>query len=427
MAEKRGDSVQENGNEKEEVTEEKKIIVTVKTPKDAKKIEISEDASIKEFKEQVAVKFNTDIKGVCLIFAGKIINDEGTLQTYHIKNGLTVHLVIRTTPPPSESIPSRLPSNTNTPLNLENLHELTESELLHNADLLESSYENSFMQYFYDNPELMRSFIMNNPRMQTLAERNPELNHLFNSPQLWQQTMELMRSPSMLQEILRNHDRALTNLESIPGGYNILQRFYEDVQEPMLDAAFDELRHNPFVGLTNSGTVENAQQGTENRNPLPNPWSSTQGSSEQLPTDTNPNTTNFLQGIQGNEFQSLSNSPELQQQVNSLLPQLLQQLQNPEIQSMFANLERSLPPRDTQESQQPLSSPDDVSQLLAGIMSHLTVQDNTSPPEERYQTQLGQLEAMGFVNRNANLQALIATFGDINAAIERLVGQDAAR
>jgi ubiquilin len=29
---------------------------------------------------------------------------------------------------------------------------------------------------------------------------------------------------------------------------------------------------------------------------------------------------------------------------------------------------------------------------------------------------------MGFVNREANIQALIATFGDVNAAVERLLG-----
>jgi ubiquilin len=43
------------------------------------------------------------------------------------------------------------------------------------------------------------------------------------------------------------------------------------------------------------------------------------------------------------------------------------------------------------------------------------------PPEERYRSQLEQLAAMGFLNREANLQALIATFGDINAAVERLL------
>lgn len=47
--------------------------------------------------------------------------------------------------------------------------------------------------------------------------------------------------------------------------------------------------------------------------------------------------------------------------------------------------------------------------------------DTSQPPEQRYRTQLEQLSAMGFVNREANLQALIATFGDVNAAIERLL------
>lgn len=43
-------------------------------------------------------------------------------------------------------------------------------------------------------------------------------------------------------------------------------------------------------------------------------------------------------------------------------------------------------------------------------------------PEVRFQQQLEQLNSMGFINREANLQALIATGGDVNAAIERLLG-----
>jgi len=43
------------------------------------------------------------------------------------------------------------------------------------------------------------------------------------------------------------------------------------------------------------------------------------------------------------------------------------------------------------------------------------------PPEERYRGQLEQLANMGFLNREANIQALIATFGDVNAAVERLL------
>lgn len=48
---------------------------------------------------------------------------------------------------------------------------------------------------------------------------------------------------------------------------------------------------------------------------------------------------------------------------------------------------------------------------------------NQQPPEQRYSAQLEQLANMGFLNREANLQALIATFGDVNAAIERLLNQ----
>lgn len=52
----------------------------------------------------------------------------------------------------------------------------------------------------------------------------------------------------------------------------------------------------------------------------------------------------------------------------------------------------------------------------------VTVLSQTQTPEVRFQQQLEQLSAMGFINREANLQALIATGGDINAAIERLLG-----
>ncbi|XP_062053519.1 ubiquilin-1-like [Lepus europaeus] len=44
------------------------------------------------------------------------------------------------------------------------------------------------------------------------------------------------------------------------------------------------------------------------------------------------------------------------------------------------------------------------------------------PTADLYQQELEQLKALGFANHDANLQALIATDGDIYAAIERLLG-----
>jgi hypothetical protein len=45
---------------------------------------------------------------------------------------------------------------------------------------------------------------------------------MLNNPDLLRQTMELARNPSMLQELMRNHDRAISNLESIPGKLNLI-------------------------------------------------------------------------------------------------------------------------------------------------------------------------------------------------------------
>ena len=66
--------------------------------------------------------------------------------------------------------------------------------------------------------------------------------------------MELARNPAMLQELMRSQDRAMNNLESLPGGFNALQRMYRDVQEPMMSAAQEQFGANPFASLvSNSG------------------------------------------------------------------------------------------------------------------------------------------------------------------------------
>ena len=49
------------------------------------------------------------------------------------------------------------------------------------------------------------------------------------------------------------------------------------------------------------------------------------------------------------------------------------------------------------------------------------LQAGTVPPEELYATQLEQLTAMGFADRAANIRALQATGGVVQAAIERLL------
>ena len=68
-----------------------------------------------QFKEAVAKKFNAQPEQLCLIFAGKIMKDHENLTNHNVKDGLTVHLVIKaprttTTQNNQDSTPQRAAS-----------------------------------------------------------------------------------------------------------------------------------------------------------------------------------------------------------------------------------------------------------------------------------------------------------------------------
>ncbi|XP_075048760.1 ubiquilin-4 [Mixophyes fleayi] len=586
------------------------IRVTVKTPKDKEEIVIGETACVREFKEEISRRFKAKRDQLVLIFAGKILKDGDTLNQHGIKDGLTVHLVIKTAqksqdpsalspsaaataaavaastasiasssptgnasspPQPNSSGPetpdspagttrgspgngTAPPDSASTPnilsgfgglsglgnlgmgsANFMELQQQMQRQLMSNPEMLSQIMENPLVQNMMSNPDLMRQMIMANPQMQQLMERNPEISHMLNNPELMRQTMELARNPAMMQEMMRNQDRALSNLESIPGGYNALRRMYTDIQEPMFSAAREQFGNNPFSSAGGSDGSASQPLRTENREPLPNPWNPSSPSpqsqppasegnngsttSQTAPTVSNPFGINaaslgtgmfsnpemqgLLQQISENPqlmqsmisapymrsmMQSLSQNPDfaaqmmgnipifagnpqLQEQLRLQLPVFLQQMQNPESLSVMTNpramqallqIQQGLqtlqteapglisslgsfggvpgmppassgstapdiptPATPTSASSPAGDSSNPQQQMMMQQMIQLLAGGGSSPgqtPEVRFQSQLDQLNAMGFINREANLQALIATGGDINAAIERLLG-----
>ncbi|XP_012273483.1 ubiquilin-1 isoform X2 [Orussus abietinus] len=518
-------------------SQKKMITITVKTPKEQKAVEIEPDATIKDFKDAVSKKFNAQPDQLCLIFAGKIMKDHETLGTHNIKDGLTVHLVIKApraaTGQSQDTTPSQRPAADAgaNPFGLRNVGDLTgldmglmefgmgmmgfnrqsanfmelqqrmQRELLSNPDTMRQVLDNPLVQSLMSDPENMRNLVTSNPQMQELMQRNPEISHMLNNPELLRQTMELARNPSMLQELMRSQDRALSNLESIPGGYTALRRLYHDFQEPMLEAT-DEL--NPFAALVENSSSQdsqtNPQQGQENRDPLPNPWSQNQSESttpEATPTPgrglldspgmqrlmsqmienpqimrnmlSAPYTRSMLEAMAADPAMAsrviaanpmFRGNPQMQEQMRAMMPAFIQQMQNPQVQSVVTNPDalaaimqiqqgmeqlRTVAPEfventttpTTTTATTPTTTPGQqteanqqavFSQFMARMFSAMALNQGAevdgqpaAPPEERYRTQLEQLTAMGFVDREANLQALIATFGDINAAIERLL------
>lgn len=394
--------------------------------------------------------------------------------------------------------------------------------------MLRQMMDNPLVQNLMSNTDYVRTILTSSPQMQQLMERNPEISHLLNNPELLRQTMDMVRNPAALQELMRTQDRALSNLESVPGGYNALRRMYTELQEPMLNAAQEQFGSNPFAELASSGTTDSSTQGTEVRDPLPNPWaprtattnsstgSTTTGSTastgvtgsggmfnspgmqslmQQITQDPNmiqsmmsaPYMQTMMQTLASNPqmmeqmLQSsplLAGNPQLREQMSQMLPTMAQQLQSPQMQSVFSNpqaleaifqIQRGMdqlqrvapdlmtglggvgginplaglipPASTTTSSTNPTSTPSttspgstpgqaDLAALMAQMLSSGSFGNlggtgspgvNLPPPEERFRTQLEQLSAMGFVNREANIRALTATFGDVNAAIERLL------
>ncbi|XP_055485187.1 ubiquilin-1 isoform X2 [Psammomys obesus] len=522
--------------------EPKIMKVTVKTPKEKEEFAVPENSSVQQFKEEISKRFNSHIDQLVLIFAGKILKDQDTLSQHGIHDGLTVHLVIKTQNRPQDQsaqqtnttgsnvtnspAPNSNPTSgsANSPfglgglgglaglsslgLNTTNFSELQsqmQRQLLSNPEMMVQIMENPFVQSMLSNPDLMRQLIMANPQMQQLIQRNPEISHMLNNPDIMRQTLELARNPAMMQEMMRNQDRALSNLESIPGGYNALRRMYTDIQEPMLNAAQEQFGGNPFASLvSSSSSTEGSQPSrTENRDPLPNPWapqtsqsapasgsttstvSGSAGNATNAPAGQStsglvpgagasmfntPGMQSLLQQITENPqlMQNMLSAPYMRSMMQSLSqnPDLAAQMQNPDTLSAMSNPRAMQALLQIQQGLQTLAT--EAPGLIPGFTSgvgaagnsggssgtnapNTAPSENTSPtagaaepghqqfiqqmlqalagvnpqlqsPEVRFQQQLEQLSAMGFLNREANLQALIATGGDINAAIERLLG-----
>ncbi|XP_052822049.1 ubiquilin-2 isoform X3 [Octopus bimaculoides] len=575
---------------------ERKITITVKTSKEKQEIKIEADVSVKEFKELVSKKFNAPEEQLCLIFAGKILKDADTLSQHGIHDGLTVHLVIKSanratagntggtnssnTCPAGAGGTSTRPSNNTssasanigaTPFGLGGLGGLAglgnlgmgsanfmemqqrmQRELMQNPEMFRSMMENPFVQQMMSNPDIMRRLITSNPQMRELMERNPEITHMLNNPELMRQTLELARNPAMLQELMRTQDRAMSNLESIPGGFNALQRMYRDIQEPMMNAAQEGFGSNPFVSLvSNSSGMFNTPgmqslltQMTQNPQLIQNMLQAPYIQTMMQTMSSNPD---MAQQILGNNPLFAAN-PQFQDIFNQYLPTMMNQLQNPQMQTLISNPRALEAIMQIQQSLQQLqneapglfpgltglsipttsntstgstdsttttasstasttttttsteatntsatagsavnssdkpattagentsSSPATTTSTTSSTTPNVTGGTNTTasgdsnplggntsadafsnlmaqmvqmmasgqmgsnpmtsgllgtgqmvqPPDQRFGPQLEQLAAMGFVDREANIRALTATLGDVNAAIDRLLQQ----
>ncbi|XP_027345573.1 ubiquitin domain-containing protein DSK2a-like isoform X2 [Abrus precatorius] len=509
-------------------------------------VQISLDSTVGSFKDLVARNCDIPAEQQRLIYKGRILKDDQTLQSYGLEADHTVHLVrgfapINTTGSSGTNTnstnattnnPRGAPTNEGGGLGGFGLGgslfpglgvngtggnglfgqgfpdlEQMQQPFISNPNLVREIMNTPAMQNLINNPEIVRNLIMNNPQMQELMDRNPELAHILNDPSTLRQTLEATRNPEIMREMMRNTDRAMSNIESSPEGFNMLRRMYENVQEPFLNATTMAGNTGNNAALSGTHVGQARDQSTNpsttssettagspvpNTNPLPNPWSSTAGTGgaqnntrrsnpggdarQQGPTGLGglglPDLESMLGGSAMPDpalLTQLMQNPAISQMMQSILsnPQTLNQIlgvnteqrgmpdlnslrelmQNPEFLRMFSSpetlqqllsfqqalLSQLGQQQSTRDSGQtgggtgPLNNNlglEMLSSMFGGLGAGSLAAPNRSdePPEQLYATQLTQLQEMGFFDTQENIRALVATSGNVHAAVERLLG-----
>merc|ERR1719382_1297689 len=92
------------------------------------------------------------------------------------------------------------------------------------------------VQQMMSNPDTLRAMMRMNPRMNQLMERQPEIARLLEDPEGLQQSMRMAANPSLMREMTRNADRAIGQLDVMPGGHNALVRAHQDFADPLHQA-----------------------------------------------------------------------------------------------------------------------------------------------------------------------------------------------
>ncbi|KAK8607399.1 hypothetical protein V6N13_053136 [Hibiscus sabdariffa] len=514
-------------------------------------VQVNLDSTVLSFKALLARNCDIPADQQRLIYKGRILNDDQTLQSYGLEADHTVHLVPRVAPTTNAdgTIGSGGMNTSQTDLRavgsddgealgvggaglraslspgigFDNLgistgldglpdFEQVRRQLPRNPGIIEEIMNMPAVQNLMHDPEMTTNLITNNPRLAEIIYRNPELAHIINDTAALLRTLEGASSIAPMHRVRTNADRAMSNIESSPEGFNMLCGMYETVEEPFLDAATmagatgngsaepfafllgthggNQARDGSTIQSTSaSGTTPNSP--APYTNPLPNPWFSSAGGGAQINTtrsdpssDSRPQApaglgglglppfegmfgamqdTNSLNLLMQNPaisqtMQSLLSNPQYMNQVLGLGPQhqsfvgsisqlrevmqnsqFLPQFTSPEMMQQLLSLQPSLLSQlsQTQSTQEPARTGEGGG---AGTLNNMSLEalmtmfgglgagslgvPNRSnvPPEERYATQLLQLQEMGFIDTRENIQALIASAGNVHAAVERLLG-----
>lgn len=311
---------------------------------------------------------------------------------------------------------------------------LNASQAEQQVDLMRRMLRTNEMQDLFSNPDQLSSMLQSNPALQGMMQDNPELSRMLNNREEMQRMMRIMADPELSRTFLRGMDLQMSNAEA-HGAFSQMASASASVNrmmEQMANDAAEEVDRsrgtpNPFAAMFQNEAGQAAQAGQAGQTP---PFSS-------LPPQLSPEMERVMQDMLGNPAmrEILLQQWQSQMRDNPMLRQLAES--NPAMAQLFEDPDRMRAYLEALGDPETRAAMQRVSQALARVdptafgvgggampgaaFSQLQPPSPPSNPEVDYATQLQQLHDMGFWDREANIRALVATFGNVNAAVERLL------
>ncbi|KAF2199911.1 hypothetical protein GQ43DRAFT_456830 [Delitschia confertaspora ATCC 74209] len=458
-------------------SEDTQLTFNVKAANDAKYvITLPESSTVADLKAKLSTSEYADLppERQRLIYSGRVLKDHDTLASAKIKDGHTVHMVkgaasnARQNPAAASSsggssapqVPTNIAAGTgNNPLagltgaRYAGFHGLPSMDTFGadggmgpppDADRLLELMDNpmflSQMNEAMNNPAIIEMMTQNpmfrnNPMMAEMI-RNPEMRRMLFNPDMIRMQMQLQRSmgnrgsgsPFTAPGVTNTTPQTGSGSTATGNGQPNTAGAGQPPQDPLASlfgTGGGSAGANPFAALLGQNNPFMPQPPSQ----ATNTSASNTGSNTNSDSNANP-TPNTTSPPPPNQFGAFNLPATGDQQNNPIMDMTRQMMQNPEMMRQAMQMLNvgggagaspfGAPPTGT--GSPPPHNP--FASILSGGLGGFGTPPplDNRPPEEVYATQLRQLNDMGFFEFDRNVQALRRSGGNVEGAIEFLLG-----
>lgn len=341
-------------------------------------VSIESTMNIEQVKERIASVSAIPAANQRLIYSGKILKDDQTVESYNIIDGASLHLVksggAHTTATASNTANTPTTSTTNT----------NSSEVPHNINAGQTSGFNPLNDLTgarYAGFLNLPSSDMFGPDggINNTGPNQDELLQMMENPIFQSQLNEMLSNPQMVDFLIQSNPQ--------------LQSMGPQAREMLTNPMFRQMLTNPDVmrqSMQMARMMNTGANGTAESS-FPAPGESTMENTTTTSTENTTQTPNPAAAT--NPFANLFNS----NMMNA----------NPEMNSFLQSM--MFGGNNNNNNNNTTTTP------------NTTIPQDTRPPEERYETQLRQLNDMGFFDFDRNVAALRRSGGSVQGAVDALL------